>query len=406
MNTSVLKVSLSLLAFSALMACANHAGVDATGKASSSASAQPSSYGSQASPSGALASVAQLQPVVVNKSFISPLVELFGDVSVGQKVFVAGNTILRADPETKICIGDETNLQDNILFLALRPNPGPASACGPRSSSTQRQVSIAHQAVIVNSAIGNFTFVGFRSRIENSVLEDGAFVLHGATVSNVRIGKDRLVPTGAVIKTQREADALPMKAEAYAKFQKDVLHVNHEFAEKYVELYGNSGFDAVTGVSVAPQTSFNKGKVMPTLGKNVKISEFARVVGDVRIGDNSVIGGRTSIRADEGTPIIIGENADIEDRVTFHALEHTTLTIGRNLKAGHNVVFHGPLVVGDDLAIADDAILFRSKVGSNVLIGDSAIVIDVTLRDGVKVPNGAIIDSQAKADALAVVARK
>ena len=30
----------------------------------------------------------------------------------------------------------------------------------------------------------------------------------------------------------------------------------------------------------------------------------------------------------------------------------------------------------------------------------------VTLRDGVKVPNGAIIDSQAKADALAVVARK
>ena len=390
MKTLNLKISLSVLAFAALTACANRSGMDAAGSASTAG----------------LTNISQRQPVVVNKSFISPLVELFGDVSVGQKTFVAGNTILRADPETKICIGDETNLQDNILFLALRPNPGPASACGPRSSSTQRQVSIAHQAIIVNSAIGNFTFVGFRSRVENSVLEDGAFVLHGAIVSNVRIGKDRIVPTGAVIKTQSEADALPLKTDGHAKFQKDVLHVNHEFAEKYAELYEKNGFDAVTGVSVAPQTSFNKGKVAPTLGKNVKVSEFTRLVGDVRIGDNSVIGRRTSIRADEGTPITIGENARIDDRVTFHALEHTSLSIGRNLKAGQNVVLHGPLVVGNDLDIAADGILFRSTVGNNVVIGEGAIVVDVTLRDGVKVPNGAIIDSQAKADALPVVARR
>lgn len=390
MKTSIFNISLSVLAFAALTACANRSGMDAAGSASSAS----------------LATISQPQRVVVNKSFISPLVELFGDVNVGQKVFVAGNTILRADPETKICIGDETNLQDNILFLSLRPNPGPASACGPRSSSTQRQVSIAHQAIIVNSAIGNFTFVGFRSRVENSVLEDGAFVLHGAIVSNVRIGKDRIVPTGAVIKTQSDADALPLKTDGHAKFQKDVLHVNHEFAEKYGELYEKNGFDAVTGVSAAPQTSFNPGKVLPTLGKNVKISEFARLVGDVKIGDNSVVGRRTSIRADEGTPITIGENARIDDRVTFHALEHTSLSIGRNLRVGPNVVLHGPLVVGDNLDIATDAILFRSKVGNGVVIGTGAIVVDVTLRDGVAVPNGAIIDSQAKADALPVVARR
>ena len=390
MNTSVLKVSLSVLAFSALMACANRTGMDAAGSASTAS----------------VTTISQPQRVVVNKSFISPLVELFGDVNVGQKVFVASNTVLRADPETKICIGDETNLQDNILFLALRSNVGPASACGPRSASTQRQVSIAHQAIIVNSSIGNFTFVGFRSRIENSVLEDGAFVLHGAIVSNVRIGKDRIVPTGAVIKTQSEANALPLKTDGHAKFQKDVLHVNHEFAEKYAELYEKNGFDAVTGVSAAPQTSFNKGKVEPTLGKNVKISEFTRLVGDVRIGDNSVVGRRTSIRADEGTPITIGDNARIDDRVTFHALEHTTLTIGRNLKTGHNVVFHGPLVVGNDLDIANNAIVFRSTVGNSVVIGTGAIVVDVTLRDGVKVADGAIIDRQAKADALPTVARR
>ncbi len=347
-----------------------------------------------------LVNVGEPIKVVVNKSFLSPLVELFGDVNVGQKVFVASNTILRADPETRICIGSETNLQDNILFLAQRSSHRSASPCGPRSSSAQKQVSIAHQAVVLNSSIGNFCFIGFHARIENAVLDDGVFVLHGAIVANVHVAKDRIVPIGAVIRTQSEADALPLKSDGHTKFQKDVLHVNHEFAEQYVALYQKSGFDAVSGVSAAPKTTFNPNQVQPTVGKNVRISEFTRIVGDVRIGDHSVIGRRSSIRADEGTPIIIGENASIDDRVTFHALEHTSLSIGKNLKSGHNVVFHGPLEAGSDLTIGNDAILFRSKVGNNVTIGDRAIVVDVTLRDGTTVPDEAIITSQAQADAL------
>lgn len=45
-----------------------------------------------------------LQKVVVNSSFISPLVELFGNVFIGKKVFVASNTVLRADPDTQLCL--------------------------------------------------------------------------------------------------------------------------------------------------------------------------------------------------------------------------------------------------------------------------------------------------------------
>ena len=148
--------------------------------------------------------------IVVNSSFISPLDEVFGDVAVGKGVFVAGNTVLRAEPDTKVCLGNETNLQDNILFLARRRIPSPESECATKSSSTGERVSIAHQALIENSKIGNFTFVGFRSRLNNVVLEDGAFVLHGTTLSNVRIGQNRLVPIGAVITTQAQADALSL----------------------------------------------------------------------------------------------------------------------------------------------------------------------------------------------------
>lgn len=349
---------------------------------------------------GDLVSLSNPLKIVVNSSYISPLVELFGDVLVGKQVFIASNTIVRADPDTRICISSETNLQDNILFLALRNTPAPKTECGELSSSIGERVSIAHQANIKNSKIGNFTFVGFRSRLNNVVLEDGAFVLHGATLSNVRIGKDRLVPIGAVITTQAEADALPLKNEANAEFQEEVLEVNEEFAEHYGELYQEGEFDAVTGITSAPKTSWNPNPVRPTLGKNVRLDEFVRIVGDVRLGSNSVVGERTAIRADEGSPIIIGDNADIEDRVTFHALKWTSISIGKNLDTDDNIVFHGPLQVGDNLKIGDNAVLFRSKVGNNVTIGSEALVVGVTLRDGVQVPDGAIITTQEQADAL------
>ncbi len=351
-----------------------------------------------------LTSLSHTPLIAVNSSFVSPLVELFGNVAIGQKSFIAGNTTLLADPGTYICIGSKTNLQDNITFLALRNQPAPPSSCGKLASSTSSEVSIAHQATIKNSQIGNFTFIGFRSRITNSVIEDGAFVLHGATVTGVRIPKDRLVPIAGVITTQVQANALPLKTAANSAFQRDVLEVNKEFAEHYGELYKTQGYDAVVGISQAPKTSWNPNPVKPTIGQGVQIEDFVRIVGDVRLGANSVVGKRTSIRADEGSPIVIGENAKIDTHVTFHALKGTNIRIGNNLKAENNIVFHGPLEVGDNLTIGENSILFRSKVGNRVKIGSEAIVVDVTLKAGTQVPNRAVITKQAQADQLPTIA--
>lgn len=345
-----------------------------------------------------------LPKVLVNGGYISPQVELFGDVTVGHKVFVAGNTVVAADPGTRVCIGNETNLQDNILFLGVAKSAFPAQdkvpACGIRSTNAGNRVSIAHQATINNSTLGDFTFIGFHSRVENSVLEGGVFVLHGATVRGVRVARDRLVPTGAIITTQAQADALPLKTAANSAFQEDVLEVNEEFAESYGETYAQGGFTAVSGASAAPKTSWNPRPVPPTMGAGVVLSEFARVVGDVRLGAGTSVGRRTSIRADEGAPIIIGAGSVIQDRVTFHALKGTSITIGDRLTAKENIVFHGPLVMGNSVSVGDDSVVFRSKVGSNVKIGERALVIDVTLRDGVTVPDDAKILTQVAADAL------
>ena len=177
-----------------------------------------------------------------------------------------------------------------------------------------------------------------------------------------------------MVTTQAQADALPRKEEAQADFQREVLEVNREFAEEYIRKYERDGYRAVIGVGASPRTPFNRG-LPPTIGERFRREPFARVTGDVRLGDDVTVGRRTSIRADEGAPIAIGDGAEIEDRVTFHALRGTSITIGSGLDTDDNVVFHGPLVVGDDLTIADDAVLFRATVGDDVTIGEGALVV-------------------------------
>jgi len=77
-------------------------------------------------------------------------------------------------------------------------------------------------------------------------------------------------------------------------------------------------------------------------------------VGDVRLGEESTVGQRTAIRADEGTPIVIGRRARIQSRVTFHALNGTSIEMGENARIGDGNVIHGPLVVGDNFVSEDD----------------------------------------------------
>ncbi len=80
--------------------------------------------------------------VTINSSFISPLAERFGEISLGQDVFIAGNTVLRADPGTKICIGSKTNMQDNILFWRCATCPRlPPAAAKCRAASKTRSAS-------------------------------------------------------------------------------------------------------------------------------------------------------------------------------------------------------------------------------------------------------------------------
>lgn len=338
---------------------------------------------------------------VHGSSYVAPLVEIFGEVWIGEHSFVAGNTILRASPDNRLEIGSETNAQDNIVMRTLGTN-----------STIGDETSIAHHAMIRNSDVGDFAFVGFNAEVVDSTLGDGAFVQHGARVEGVEIPENAYVDVGQEVTTQEQADDLPEAEPETEEFREEVLDVNREFAEGYIELYdGGEGYEEVIEVGPNPETSFNPESAEPQIGEGAEIGEFVRIVGDVRIGEDSEIGQRTAIRADEGTPIIVGRRATIDDRVTFHALKGTDISVGDDLTAGDDVVLHGPLEMGDGVDVGEDAVVFRVAVEDDVEIGEGAVIagpapeeegdeLPLRILEGTRIPAGAVITSQEDLDEL------
>lgn len=327
---------------------------------------------------------------LANGSFISPLVAIYGEVEFGSNCFVASNTLFHTSEGLLIHLGDANNCQDNAYLMATTA-----------SLTSGAMVSIAHQAVIENSTVGDFTFFGFRSRVRNSTIGAGSMVMHNTIVEGVTIPPDRITPLGAVITSQEVADALPSLVPANEEFKHEVQHVNLAFAAGYTALVADGGFAVVQGVGPNPVTEFNPDSVMPQIGDGAVFRELVRVVGDVRLGDGAEVGQRTAIRADEGTPIIIGRNARIGGRVTFHALEGTDLTVGDTPTIGDECVLHGPLVVGNNLICESECVLFRATIEDNVTVRRGATVAgDFILREGTIVPEDAVIETQEQADAL------
>ncbi len=322
--------------------------------------------------------------------FIDPTAFLSGSLRLGDENYIGPYARVNAGEGFYIQLSRQDNLQDHVTVSAAASNV-----------SIGERTSIAHGAEIINSRIGSFVFVGFNAQVEDAVLEDGVMVQHGARVSGVTIPADRIVPPGAVIESPDQVSLLPIVAESHRTFKEEVVEVNTEFAFQYAQMVKDLGETNVRGICPNPRTTWNPGFAVPFLAKDVRLAPDVRLIGDIRLGEKSSIGPRTSIRGDEGAPIIVGSGARIGHQVTFHALKDQSIEIGGRLVAGNRVILHGSLTIGDMVSVGDRCVLFRSTLGNQITIGKGAIIVGVRLADGARVPDGALVLDQASADQFA-----
>ncbi len=119
-----------------------------------------------------------ITPKVAEDVYISPGVQIIGDVEIGSKSNLWPNAVIRGDMN-KITIGQHTNVQDNSTLHVDTDHP---LVIGDN-------VTIGHNAILHGCTIGNTTLIGM-----------GAIVLDGAKIGDeVLIGAGALIPPGKEI---------------------------------------------------------------------------------------------------------------------------------------------------------------------------------------------------------------
>lgn len=178
------------------------------------------------------------QPQIAKGSHVQPNASVLGSVILSEGVLVSPFASIRGDEGTPIYIGKNSNVQDGVVIHGLEnkfvQNNGLAY-----SVHIGDNVSLAHQAQVHGPAkIGNDTFVGMQSFVFKAEVGDNVVIEPTAKVIGVKIASGRYVPAGEVIKTQEQADKLPIITPEYAmkNLNHEVVHVNKELNKGYEAL--------------------------------------------------------------------------------------------------------------------------------------------------------------------------
>ena len=118
----------------------------------------------------------------------------------------------------------------------------------------------------------------------------------------------------------------------------------------------------------------------PEVGKDTYVSELARVIGDVTIGDNCYIGHGAILRGDYGR-IEVGSGTAIEEGVMVHVPPDDLCRIGKKVTIGHGAIVHSA-AVGDFAVIGMGAVVsIFATIGAGAIVAEGSIV---TMRQSVE----------------------
>lgn len=196
-------------------------------------------------------------PTIGEGAFIDPFASVIGSVEVGSGVFVAPFASIRGDEGQPVVIGEGSNVQDGVVIHALETFDGSNAVEANLVTVNGKKyavwigsnVSLAHQSQVHGpAAVGDGTFVGMQSLVFKATIGENVVIEPGSKIIGVNIPAGRYVPAGSVVTTQEQADRLPEITPEYpfATLNDGVLHVNHEFADAYLDQAHGTASDAGT----------------------------------------------------------------------------------------------------------------------------------------------------------------
>jgi gamma-carbonic anhydrase len=120
----------------------------------------------------------------------------------------------------------------------------------------------------------------------------------------------------------------------------------------------------------------------PLLGRDVFLAPGARLVGDVRLGDQVSVWFNAVLRGDIHF-VEIGDGSNIQDNVTCHVDDDHPCVVGRDVVVGHAAVLHGCTIEDRCLIGMSSSLLNGVVVGERSVVAAGAVVAPHT-----KIPPG------------------
>ncbi len=153
---------------------------------------------------------------------------------------------VRGDEGQPLFVGDDSNVQDGVVIHALeteehgKPVEKNLFAVDGKKYAVYvgSRVSLAHQGQIHGPAVVlDDSFVGMQSLVFKAFVSKRCVVEPGCILMGVTVPEGRYVPAGTVLRSQEQADALPVIGPDYPlkDLNKGVVHVNTSLAAAYLK---------------------------------------------------------------------------------------------------------------------------------------------------------------------------
>ena len=131
------------------------------------------------SPAGAWSSLPNMEPLILPEpvvhpsAYVAPTASVFGLVEIEARAVVMFGAVLRAELD-RIQIGEETNLQDNVV---VHTDLGIPTTIG-------RRVTVGHAAEVHGATIGAHCLIGIGAlALNGSHLGEGAWLAAGSVLT-------------------------------------------------------------------------------------------------------------------------------------------------------------------------------------------------------------------------------
>ena len=127
------------------------------------------------------------------------------------------------------------------------------------------------------------------------------------------------------------------------------------------------------------------GERVPQVARGAYVSDSARVIGDVAVGEECYIGHGVILRGDYGS-IAIGPGTAIEENAVVHIRPNGISTIGKHVTIGHGAVLHGNIIADYAVIGMGAVICFDVEIGQWCIVGEGCVV-----PNGQHIPAGKMI---------------